>query len=95
MTLSFNPSNRFQHDKKKCFFVFFILFGLNVAFKNLSVISRRCLDVNWTPREESDQYGYSPSLISLRCAPNGLLRSYHFYLQTVKTDQTGQMRWLI
>ena len=30
---------------------------------------------DWAPREESDQHGYPHSLISLRCALNGLLSS--------------------
>ena len=46
-TLNFNPSDRFQHEKKESskVHVFIILFRLNVAFNNLSLISGRCLDV--------------------------------------------------
>ena len=138
MALSFKLSDRFQHEKRKfyLFYSFIFLFRLNVAFNNLSVISRRCQDVtgssmvtlrvlppwhiapqthdvtfhpgtlfwhrtdqfrfvsadlnsfyhnwasawqnqqhDWAPREESDQHGYPHSLISLRCAINGLLSS--------------------
>ena len=41
MTLSFNPPDGFQPEKRKFYFFFsFFLFRLNVAFNNLSVISR-------------------------------------------------------
>ena len=49
----------------------------------------------WAPREQSDQHGYLPSLISLRCALNGLLRTAGFYVWTGKPDKTGQMYRLI
>ena len=46
MTSSFNPSDRFQQEKRKFYlFVVVFLFRLNVSFNNLSVISRRCLNV--------------------------------------------------
>ena len=35
---NFNPSDRFQHEKRKFQGLFFILFRLNVAFNNLSVM---------------------------------------------------------
>ena len=41
MTLSFNPSDRFQHEKRKFYFYFIQTF--NVTFNDFSVIS--CLDV--------------------------------------------------
>ena len=47
------------------------------------------------PKEESNQHGYPPSLISLRCALTGLLRIQGFCLRTVLTAQTGQIPWLI
>ena len=37
------------------------------------------------PSEDSDQPGHRPSLISLRCALNGLLRAQCFFMRTAKT----------
>ena len=45
--------------------------------------------------ENSDHPGHPPSLISLRCALNGKLGTHTFFMQTAKTDQTGQMPRLI
>ena len=47
------------------------------------------------PSEDSDQPGYPPSLISLRCALNGQLRAQAFFMRTAKTDQFGRMPRLI
>ena len=47
------------------------------------------------PSEDSDQPGHLPSLISLRCALNGYLRTQAFIMRTAKTDQTEQMPRLI
>ena len=46
--------------------------------------------MTWLPRGESGQHGYSPFHQS-GCALDGLLRVQGFYVQTVKTEQTGQM----
>ena len=37
------------------------------------------------PSKESDQAGHPPSLISLRCALSGSLRTQAFFMRTVKT----------
>ena len=59
MTLSFNPSDRFQPEKESSkVYLFYILFRLNVAFNNLLVISRRCLD------------GTGSSMLTLRVLPH-------------------------
>ena len=41
--------------------------------------------------KDSDQPGHMPSLISLHCALSGYLRTQAFFMQTIKTDQTGQI----
>ena len=37
------------------------------------------------PSEDSDQPGHQPSLISLRCALNGYLRTHAFFMRAAKT----------
>ena len=47
------------------------------------------------PSKDSDQPGHSPSLISLRWALNGYVRTKCFFMRTAKTDQIGRMPSLI
>ena len=41
--------------------------------------------MTWAPKEDSDQPGHLPSLITLHCALNRYLRAQCFFMQTVKT----------
>ena len=52
-------------------------------------------NVACAPSEDSDQPGLPPSLIILRCAFNGQLRTQCCFMQTVMTDQARQMPRLI
>ena len=88
------------HKSKDGYPIFRIILDIHNSIywyihKNIWATSWQNQQNDCAPSEDSDQPGHSLSLISLRCALNGQLRTQAFFMWTAKTDQTGRMPRLI